>query len=99
MSERYRREDLAEQLNTTFQIHFTPDMVMDAQLIDVSELQEMGSYESFTIAFLVAEDCPIQQQIYPIGHAEMGEMELFLVPSGKDERGATYVSVFTYSKE
>jgi len=97
MGKRYRREDLSEQLDTAFQIHFTPAMVVDAELINVSEVQEMGSYESFTITFLVTADCPIEQKTYLIGHAKMGEMELFLVPSGKDEKGTTYVSVFTYS--
>lgn len=99
MSRRYKRDDFTEQLNTTFEINFTPDIVKDAELIQVSELQEMGPYESFTITLLVPEDCPIHQQIYPIDHAKMGNLELFLVPSGKDEKGTTYVSVFNYQKE
>ena len=96
---RYRREDFLDQLDTTFQIHFTPEIVMDAELINVSDIQEAGPYESFMTTFLVAEDCPIRQQIYHIKHTGMDEMDLFLVPSGKDEKGTTYVSVFSYSKE
>jgi hypothetical protein len=99
MSRRYKRDDLAAQLNTTFQIHFTPDLVKDAELTEVSELKEMGPYESFAITFLVPDECPIQQQIYRIDHPEIGQVELFLVPSGKDEKGTNYVSVFNYSKE
>lgn len=96
---RYKREDLSEHLNTTFQIHFTPEIVRDAELISVSEIMAMGSYESYTITFLVPEECPIAQQIYQIDHPQMGKMELFLVPSGKDAKGTTYVSVFNYQKE
>jgi len=99
MSRRYKRDDFTEQLNTTFEINFTPDIVKDAELVNVSTLEANGNYESFTITFLVSEDCPIYQQIYGIDHAEMGNLELFLVPSGKDEKGTTYVSVFNYSKE
>jgi hypothetical protein len=99
MSRRYKREELSEHLNTTFQIHFTPDIVMDAELVSVSEIVEMGSYESYSITFLVPDECPIAQQIYPIAHPEMGSMEFFLVPSGKDQKGTTYVSVFNYQKE
>lgn len=99
MSRRYKRADLSEHLNTTFQIHFTPDIVMDAELVSVSEIIEMGSFESYTITFLVRDECPIAQQIYPIDHPEIGNMELFLVPSGKDEKGTTYVSVFNYQRE
>jgi hypothetical protein len=99
MSRRYKRDDFTEQLNTTFEINFTPDLVKDAELIQVSNLEGTGNYESFSITFLVSEECPIQQQIYPIDHAEMGSLELFLVPSGKDEKGTTYVSVFNYPKE
>jgi hypothetical protein len=99
MSQPLKRDDLAEQLNTTFQIHFALDMIMDAELIAVSEITKMGPFESFAITFLVPDDCPIHQQIYPIDHPEMGLIELFLVPSGKDEKGTTYVSTFSYRKE
>jgi hypothetical protein len=99
MSRRYKRDDFTEQLNTTFEINFTPDIVKDAELIQVSDLEGTGNYESFSITFLVSEDCPVYQQIYPIDHAKMGNIELFLVPSGKDEKGTTYVSVFNYPKE
>lgn len=99
MSRRYQRDEFAEQLNTTFQIHFTPEIVMNAELISVSEIMGMGSYESYTTTFLVPEECPIAQQIYPVDHPEIGRLELFLVPSGKDEKGTTYASVFNYQKE
>jgi hypothetical protein len=72
---------------------------MDAELIAVSEITELGPYESFTITFLVPDHCPIHQQIYPIDHPHIGKMKLFLVPSGKDEKGTSYVSTFSYSKE
>jgi hypothetical protein len=74
-------------------------MVKDAELINVSESAEIGNFESFTITFLIPDDCPIYQQIYPIDHAAMGKLELFLVPSGKDNKGTTYVSTFSYLKE
>jgi hypothetical protein len=99
MPRRHDREELHKQLNTTFQIHFAPDAVMDAELISVSEVREMGSYESFSITFLVPGDCPIWQHTYRIDHPEMGEMALFLVPTGKSDGGATYVSLFNYSKK
>jgi len=99
MSKTYRRDDFSGQLNTKFQIHFTPDMVMEGELIAVSEISESGPYESFTITFLIPEACPIHQQIYPIDHPQMDKMELFLVPSGKGEKGTTFVSTFSYSKE
>jgi hypothetical protein len=99
MSRRYERDELAAQLNTTFQIHFTPDIVKDAELISVSDVVEIGNFESFTITFLITDECPIYQHIYQIDHAEIGNMELFLVPSGKDQKGTTYVSTFSYLKE
>jgi len=99
MSRSYKRDEMAAHLNSTFQIHFSPDIVKDAELINVSELTEMGGYESFSISLLIPEECPIQQRIYQIGHPEIGEMELFIVPSGKDEKGTTYASIFNYKKE
>lgn len=99
MSERCSRDALAAQLNTTFQIHFAPETIMDAKLFEVSEIKQMGPYESFTITFLVPEDCPIEQRMYQIDHPQIGSKKLFLVPSGKDQNGTTYVSVFNYSKD
>lgn len=96
---RYSRDDLAAQLNTRFQIHFTPDIVLTSELIAVSDVTKLGPFESFTITFLIPEECPIYQHTYRIDHAEMESMELFLVPSGKDAKGTTYVSTFSYSKE
>lgn len=99
MSRALKRDDLAEQLNTTFQIHFTLDTIKNAELIAVSEVTKMGPFESFAITFLIPDECPIHQQIYSIDHPEMGLIELFLVPSGKDETGTTYVSTFSYREE
>ena len=58
MSRRYKRDDFTEQLNTTFEINFTPDIVKDAELINVSDLEGIGNYESFTITFLVSGRLP-----------------------------------------
>ncbi len=35
------------------------------------------------------------QQIYTVRHPELGEIEIFLVPIGPDERGMRYEAVFT----
>jgi len=99
MSRRYRRDDLAPQLNTRFQIHFTPEIVRDAELISVSDTTTIGPYESFAITFLIPDECPVHQQTYAIDHPKMGRIQLFLVPSGKDEKGTTYLSTFSYKKE
>jgi hypothetical protein len=99
MSRRYTRDELAAQLNSTFQLHFSPEIVKDAVLAEVSELKGMGPYESFVITFLIPDECPVQQRIYQLVHPEIGEMELFLVPSGKDEKGTTYASVLSYKKD
>ena len=98
MSKQYSQEEFAKHLNSTFQIRFTPDLQNEASLIKVSDLTVSGAYESFAITFLVQDDCPVRQQIYEIGHAEMGKFDLFLVPSGQDGNGTTYVSVFNYAK-
>lgn len=37
----------------------------------------------------------LQQSIYPLRHAALGTLELFVVPIGKDKDGIVYEAIFT----
>jgi len=48
----------------------------------------------FSLIFIGASDLILPQMIYRLRHDEMGEVSIFLVPIGKDQRGVSYQAVF-----
>jgi hypothetical protein len=53
-----------------------------------------GVRPPFSLMFLGADPRILPQNLYRLGHDAMGEVAIFLVPVGKDERGVTYQALF-----
>jgi hypothetical protein len=49
----------------------------------------------FSLIFIGPGDTILPQQLYRLTHREMGEVMIFLVPVGKDDRGVLYQAVFS----
>lgn len=49
----------------------------------------------FSLLFEGPRERPLEQRIYPLRHAGLGVLEIFLVPLGLRGEGATYEAVFT----
>jgi hypothetical protein len=79
---------------------------LEAELIDVTELGAGGTSASdgrskedaqrrpFSIVFRGAPNLVLPQRIYPVEHAVLGTLQLFLVPLGPDRAGMRYEAVF-----
>jgi len=52
----------------------------------------------FSLLFL-AEGDVLPQQLYPLSHAQLGELTLFLVPIRKQKAGILYEAVFNLLKD
>jgi hypothetical protein len=50
--------------------------------------------EPFSLIFRSTIQDVLPQQIYPFSHPAMGELEMFIVPIGRDADGVTYEAVF-----
>ena len=48
----------------------------------------------FSLIFIGPGDMILPQRLYQLTHEEMGEVTIFLVPIGKDQRGVLYQAVF-----
>ena len=94
MSEHLTRDAFAEQLNTRFDIYFSPVKPSETQLVEVSELRKYARQEIFSLIFLAPPDVPLEQRIYDVRHAALGALELFLVPIERDESGIKYEALF-----
>jgi hypothetical protein len=58
-------------------------------------LQGKAEREQFSLHFHGPRDPVLPQQIYHLENAELGAMDLFLVPIARDEQGMVYEAVFT----
>ncbi|HEX9961142.1 MAG TPA: hypothetical protein VGB00_09435 [Pyrinomonadaceae bacterium] len=94
MSEHLTRDDFAAQLNTKFEIYLTPETAFEAELAEVSELRTYPRQEVFSLIFLFPPDLPVQQRIYGMKHAALGDLELFLVPIEAIADGIRYEALF-----
>lgn len=70
--------------------------------LELAEARTMGSppkgdkRHSFSVVFRCENPEPLPQQIYTVEHAELGALELFLVPVGPDgDDEMRYEAVFT----
>lgn len=48
----------------------------------------------FSLIFLAEDPRVLPQRLYRLAHEDLGEVVLFLVPVGKDERSVTYQALF-----
>ncbi len=58
---------------------------------------EQRGMERFSV-FFDGPSARLPQATYRLGHAVMGEFEIFLVPVSGDEQGFRYEAVFNYHK-
>ena len=77
------------------------DDVLDVELREVEEVgvgsgaPPQAARAPFSIVFLGPRDPVLPQRIYRLEHDELGTLDLFLVPIGRDDAGVRYEAVFT----
>lgn len=70
---------------------------IELKLADVqgTGLQGKAEREQFALHFDGPPDPVLPQSIYRLENAEMGPLDIFLVPVARDDDGVTYEAVFT----
>ena len=79
MSEEFSRDRFASAVGTPFTMT-AKERAIDLELIEVSEVRERPHQTSYSILFRVPENQVVEQGLYDLQHADLGEMQLFLVP-------------------
>jgi len=86
---------LEDMTAETFIAHLHEQFHVDShpvELIEVTEIpREPGGRAPFSIVFQGGPSRPLPQRIYTVEHAELGALEIFLVPIAADR----YEAVFT----
>ena len=96
-------EAFAENLNTKFRVRAESPRPVELELNEVKAYNagenEQGGMERFSLFLTGPGDIYLPQHTYTLEHPSMGELELFVVPVGRDEAGFRYEVVFNYFKE
>jgi hypothetical protein len=93
-----QRDEFAAVLNTGFRVTLEGADAIELELAEVSELISARRQEMFSILFRGPLQTPLAQRIYRMENAQLGEIELFIVPVGMDEAGYSYEAVFNRVK-
>jgi hypothetical protein len=87
-------EDYGPHLNSMFIAQFEETTALEIELIAAEEKPSSPRQERFVLVFRAPVDAPIRQRLYELRHEKLGRGTLFLVPTGKDEKGVYYEAVF-----
>ena len=84
-------------LNETFCLEIGADTV-EVELTAVTELgpipQDPTARRAFSLIFRGSREFFLPQRIYHMTHAQMGALDIFLVPVGPDAKGMQYQALF-----
>ncbi len=94
MLEHLHRESFAELLDEPFRVVPRDSPAFDLRLKNVSEHLRSARQEAFSVIFHGPPSPFIQQGIYQLHNEKLGDIELFLVPIGRDSDGFQYEAVF-----
>ena len=95
MSEMLTKEAFAENLNSKFRITFEAG-VIELELIEVVETKATARQQQFSLFFRGPLEYFLQQATYRMEHERLGEIDLFIVPVGREADGFRYEAVFNY---
>jgi Domain of unknown function (DUF6916) len=94
VTDRLEKTAFAENLNTKFILRPDDENVVELELTKIREIESEPNHEQFALIFRGPGNTYLPQRIYPLEHERMGAISLFLVPTGRDENGFIYESVF-----
>ncbi len=103
MAERLSAEDFSKHLHTKFRVRAEGPLEVELELAEVAGYRggasEAAGMERFSLFFEGPSNVFLQQGVYALDHAQLGEQILLLVPVGRSEGRFRYEAVFNYFKE
>jgi hypothetical protein len=91
-----RESSFTEQVGSTFEVMDVPPSTFELKMTRVVEHAKSDRQEAFSVFFVGPAERFMQQGIRKIRHAQLGEMEVFLVPVAKTGEGFEYEAAFNY---
>jgi hypothetical protein len=83
-------------IGAEFEVCDKPDQVFRLKLSEVVEYSKTERSETFSLFFYGPLDHFMRQGIHKLKHEELGELEIFLVPTAKNQAGFQYEAAFNH---
>jgi len=83
-----------ESLKTKFRLKTETSDPVELELVELTEGSSSPRHEQFALLFHGPQSHFLPQMIYQLEHEQLGELQLFLVPVGRDQSGFQYEAVF-----
>ena len=103
MDEGISAAQFSQHVNTKFSVSIDSGETVELELVDVvvreNEPSEQKGMERFSTFFYGPTNAFLPQQMYQLTHPQMGELLIFLVPIGQEQRGFKYEAVFNRFQE
>lgn len=91
-------EDFADKVEDVFVVSDVAGRSLPLTLAEAKPLPERlslpGIRAPFSLIFRGEETGVLEQRLYRVVHDSLGELDLFLVPVGKDAQGVSYQALF-----
>jgi len=97
MLDQLTKETFEARRGETFRLSDEQAGAVELTLADVrgNNLRGKAPREQFSLHFNGPAEPLLPQRIYRLDNAEMGALDIFLVPVARDDEGVTYEAVFT----
>lgn len=85
-------------IDDAFRLEFVDHPPVDLTLVEAAPgpwQREDGGRVAFRLEFTGPPEPLLEQRTYRMQHDELGTIEIFIVPIGRDEKAATYEAIFT----
>ncbi len=99
MLENLRLSSFSERLNTKFRLDSDAASVVELELLSATDLGSSPAHEQFSLIFRSPLENFLPQRIYPLRHEQLGALELFLVPIGREQDGFHYEAIINRVNE
>ena len=87
---------LAEYIGSEFEVIVDPSNAFSLRLSEVVEHNKTEHTESFSLFFRGPLNHFMPQGTYRLNHGKLGELELFIVPTGEDRDSFQYEAAFNH---
>lgn len=94
MTEIFTIDMFSGHVGTKFLMHYGDSQTAELELISVTDIGSSPRQSQFSLVFVGPDEAPIVQAIYRIEHDELGALDLFFVPIGRDKNGVRYEAIF-----
>lgn len=102
MTENLTCEQFAQHLGSVFQLLMSSKSPLELKLVEATPYQthfapqdrESAARSPFSLAFQGPLEIELPQKIYTLEHAQLGKLDIFLVPIARRQDGMRYEAVF-----